>query len=527
LFPSPMADAYRAAGWWSDRTFADYVASHARTIPDRTAYVIGDHRLSWAALDRDASGHATRLIDAGCEVGDRVAVWLPDGPVVHAVLLGAEKAGLTVVGIGARAGERETRHLLAKTGATVLVTHALQRGQVMAQVFADMRAGTALRQHVVVPRHDETASIAGASPHPALERRLGPDDLFLINSTSGTTGMPKCVRHTQNRWAYFHRKAVENAGLSDADVILAAVPMPFGFGLWTSHSTPILLGATTVLVERFDADEVLDLVARHQVTMLACVSTQFIMLLNSPHLPDVDLSSLRVMFTGGEAVPFERAREFEAVTGATVLQFYGSNETGLLSGTRLSDPPDVRLRTAGTIVPEMEVRLFDGDRDVTTEGYGQPGCRGPALSAGYLDDDDANRQLYTADGWMLMGDLCTIDSRGVLSVVGRTSDIIIRGGKNISAAQVEDEVATHPAVALAAAVPLPDPVFGERVCVYAALRPGATLALDELVAHLLGRGVGKELLPEELVVVDELPRSSGGKIAKAELRAWAAGRRST
>jgi acyl-CoA synthetase len=391
----------------------------------------------------------------------------------------------------------------------------------MAEAYARLRPGTALRRHVIVPRHDERRAPAPAPPPPP-GRRLGPDDLFLVNSTSGTTGLPKCVRHTQNRWVYFHHKAVEHARLTADDVILGAVPMPFGFGLWTTHSTPILLGTTTVLVERFVADEVLELIERHRVTVIACVSTQFVMLLNSPRLHGADLSSLRVMFTGGEAVPYDRARQFERVTGATVLQFYGSNETGLLSGTRLSDPPEVRLRTAGAVVPEMQVRLFDGDRDVTASGHGQPGCRGPALSAGYLDDDEANRRLYTSDGWMLMGDLCTIDDRGVLSVVGRTTDIIIRGGKNISASQIEDEVSTHPAVALAAAVPMADPVFGERVCLFAELHPGAVLTLEDLIAHLLARGVGKELLPERLVVLDELPRASGGKVAKGELRSRAA-----
>jgi acyl-CoA synthetase len=127
--------------------------------------------------------------------------------------------------------------------------------------------------------------------------------------------------------------------------------------------------------------------------------------------------------------------------------------------------------------------------------------------------------LYTDDGWMLTGDLCTVDADGYLTVTGRASDFIVRGGKNISAAQVEDEVASHVSVALAAAVSMPDPVFGERVCVYVEQRPGTKgLTLDDVRAHLEGRGVGKELWPERLEVVDALPRSSGGKVAQGELR---------
>ena len=183
---------------------------------------------------------------------------------------------------------------------------------------------------------------------------------------------------------------------------------------------------------------------------------------------DYDLSSLRVVFTGGEALPYRPAAEFEELTGAKILQFYGSNETGLLSATTLDDSLQRRLRTGGRIVPEMAVRLFDGDRDVTDTGRGQPACRGPATSLGYLGGTDHDK-LFTRDGWMRMGDICEIDADGYLSVTGRTSDFILRGGKNISAAQVEDAVMTHPAIAVAAAVAMPDPVFGEKVCVYAEL----------------------------------------------------------
>ncbi|HEY9304780.1 MAG TPA: cyclohexanecarboxylate-CoA ligase, partial [Mycobacterium sp.] len=165
----------------------------------------------------------------------------------------------------------------------------------------------------------------------------------------------------------------------------------------------------------------------------------------------------------------------------------------------------------------MAVRLFDGDEDVTVSGHGQPACRGPATSLGYLGGTDHDK-LFTTDGWMRMGDLCEIDADGYLTVTGRTSDFILRGGKNISAAAVEDAVMTHPAIALAAAVAMPDPVFGEKVCLYAELVDSQTIDLPELVRHLLALGVSKELLPERLIVVDELPRSSGGKIAKGKLR---------
>jgi acyl-CoA synthetase len=388
------------------------------------------------------------------------------------------------------------------------------------------REGGALAHHLVVEGELEEgaaleldgARIEGAGAPPP-ERALAADELFLLNSTSGTTGLPKCVTHDQARWLAFHEWAVEAADLSPDDVFLSALPTPFGFGLWTAHVTPTLLGAPTILAPRFEALAALRAIARHRVSVLAAVSTQFMLMLECPELAALAGPSLRVLFTGGEAVPYEKAARFEDATGAKVLQFYGSNETGALSRTTLRDSREVRLRTAGHVIPAMQVRLFDDDgRDVTAAGRGQPGCRGPATSRGYWNDPEADRKLYTPDGWMLTGDVAELDGDGVLRVVGRKADFIIRGGKNVSAAEVEAEVASHPAVALAAAVAMPDPVFGERVCVYAELRPGHALTLDELRAHLAARELGKELFPERLIVLPELPRASGGKIAKSALR---------
>jgi acyl-CoA synthetase len=166
------------------------------------------------------------------------------------------------------------------------------------------------------------------------------------------------------------------------------------------------------------------------------------------------------------------------------------------------------------------VRVYD-ERGALVAGaprVGIPACKGPATCVGYLDDDDANAALFTDDGWMLMGDVVEIDDAGYLRVIGRASDIIIRGGKNISAPALEAEIAEHPAVDLVAAVSMPDEVFGERVCVYVTTGGNVPVTLPEIIAFLQARGVGKEQFPERLVQVAELPRSSGGKVAKGALR---------
>jgi acyl-CoA synthetase len=521
VHPDPdVAAEHRARGWWGDTTVGDAVAGWAATRPHGEALLADGRRATWAHYDERATALARVLAGTGLPRGSRIAVLLPDGVAVHIAFVAAERAGLTVVGLGHRAGDDEIRHLLRLTRADALLTLAEHRGRPTADLVAMVRAaGCALEHHVVVD--DEGVAVDPRAAGDLADRAFGPDDVFLINSTSGTTGMPKCVVHTQNRWMYFHQLAVDAGEMTGDDVFLSAIPAPFGFGIWTAHVTPAVLGVPTVLHERFDADRVIRAIERERVTVLACVSTQFLMMLKSPIVEQHDLSSLRCMFTGGEAVPEAHAARFEDVTGARVLQFYGSNETGALSRTTMRDDRDHRLQTAGRVIGDMHVRLLDDDdNDITApDTPGHPVCKGPATCLGYLDDARANEELFTDDGWMRIGDLCTIDGDGYLQVVGRTSDIIIRGGKNISAPAVEAEVAQHPDVALAAAVAMPDEVFGERVCVYVELEPGPELALDALVAFLREHGVSPEWLPERLVVLDALPRASGGKVAKGELRA--------
>jgi acyl-CoA synthetase len=377
------------------------------------------------------------------------------------------------------------------------------------------------------------------------------DDLWLLNSTSGTTGVPKVVEQTQRKWLYLAWQAIAAAELTADDVIMSVVPSPFGYGLWTAHMLPAILGIPCVLRERFDPAQALRAAAGrratlpgHRVTVLACVTTQLRLMLASPLLDELDWSALRVTYTGGERTPPEVIRDWERCTGSTVLQFYGSNEFGGFSGTTLADPPEARLATAGRVLPGTKYRLYDEEgADITaTGGPGQPGGLGRSVGAGrvvgrgrlvgetrsgkrsvtsgYYDDPAANAELYHADGYQLLPDLVTVDADGYVRVAGRKADIIIRGGKNISAAAVEAEVAAHPDVSQVAAVAVPDKTFGERVCAAVTLRePGTELTVRSLSEFLTGRGVSKEHFPEYVVVLEELPVSLGGKVARTALRA--------
>lgn len=519
------AASYRAAGWWGDATVGSTVAVWDAVRPDDVAFIADGRRTTWHDYHVSADAIARALLAGGPRRSEPVAVLLPDGPGVHAAFVGVERAGCVIVGIGSRAGDREIAHLLSSTGATMLVTAPVLHGRPVDVLCADLAAAGVVVGRVVLL--DDAGAVVDAGLAPGVEvdvdsplRPIHPDELFLLNSTSGTTGLPKCVMHNQNRWFWFHRLAAEAGGFGDDEIFMSVLPAPFGFGLWTAHFTPAVLGAPTVVMERFDADVALDLIEQERVTVLCCVSTQFIMMLNAQAERARDLSSLRSMFTGGEAVPFERAAEFEEATGAKVLQFYGSNETGALSHTSHDTDRDTRLRTAGRVIPEMRVRLVDPDTHLPVDVgvvEGVPVCRGPAMALGYWGDPAANDALFTDDGWMLMGDIVRIED-DILTVIGRTSDFVIRGGKNISAPAVEAELATHPDLAMVAVVAWPDPVFGERVAAYVETRSGRSVTLEALVDHLRSRRVSKEWWPERLVVVDRLPRSSGGKVAKGDLR---------
>ncbi|MEJ1087762.1 class I adenylate-forming enzyme family protein [Microbacterium sp. Mu-80] len=533
LDPATAAD-YVAQGWWGELTIADYVARNAETIPERIAYVADGARLTWREYDRQVDVLACALA-ALLPRGARFGMLLPDSGEFHVALCAAERSGTVAVGMGARSGRDEIRHLMSQSGAEVLVMRESHRDRPALDYVADLRADGWLVSELVIvdPRgpvrmHRFADGVVSTHDVPSVpieetrSRAAGPNELSMLNSTSGTTGRPKLVTQFANRLIAFSKMAFEAADFTPDDVMMGAVPGPFGFGLWTAHYATAMLGMKTVLMERFDVDEMIRLIGEEEATILACVSTQFKMMLDTPSLEGASLDTLRAMFTGGEAVPYERALQFEERVGAKVLQFYGSNESGAISNTSLRDTAEQRLRTAGRVIDVMNMRLYDAEgNDITeTGGPGRPGVSGPTICMGYYGDPAANEELFH-DGRLMMPDLVTVDADGYLRVVGRTSDLIIRGGKNISAIEVEELVEAHPGVVMASAVPVPDELFGERIGVAVTVHD-APVTVAELTAYLADRGISKHLYPERVVVVDELPRAAGGKVAKGAVRALVA-----
>lgn len=520
VWPSELIEEYYREGHWDDRTLSSLVAAHAREKPDAPAfYDLDGGVMSWSGYDAQADRIASVVNSLGLERGIGIGVMLPDLPVLHATYVGLERSGHFVAAIASRAAKSDVAEVLRRTRAEALITLPAHRGKPASELIEDLRDEDGWTG-VHIELTDDDILLDGKpaddSPAPKAERALGPDELFLVNFTSGTTGKPKCVMHTQNRWKYFHKKCRH---FNESDVFLIGLPVTGGFGLWMSHFSPLLLGAPAVLMSTFTPEAMLAAIERWRVSVVAAVPTQMHMLMRCDALETTDLSSLRIVESGGEHVPYQESARFEEITGSYVIQFYGSTEAGCVSGpTLVEDSQERRLNTSGRPIPEMNVRLFDDEgNDVTASGRGRCGARGPALTPGYFEDEEATRQLYRDDGWLLLGDIVEIDDQGYLSVAGRISDFIIRGGLNISTSAVEDAVRGHPDVDDAAAVRMKDEIMGERVCVFAVTVPGKEVRLDELVAFLEERKVSKSLWPERLICRAELPQAEGGKVSKKQL----------
>ncbi len=518
---------------FSDTSIDEVVRYRAQSTPDADAFVTADRRYSWREYDLTAARIAAALADTEAVDGSGVAVFLPDTMAVHAALCGSHRAGHIAVGIGFRSGPREIAHLITKSECEIVITSASVRGRNCYDVLDELRQFGVLVRTVVVVNDDGTVELGPVDRHEP-RRSVEPtgtgcgpitfstSDTTLLNSTSGTTGLPKIVAHNEKKWIEFARLAMVGARITNADIFCCAVPAPFGFGLWSAHFLPALLGSTTVVMEKFDATVMVDLIERERVTVLCCVSTQFKMMLQSERLSTADLSSLRVLYTGGEAVTYSDALEFEQRTGAKVLQFYGSNEAGAVSCTTLDDDHETRLRTCGHVIGSMNVRVLGSIDSAKGLRRGQPAVHGPLESSGYWQDEQANAELYTEDGWLLLGDVVEIDKNDRVRVIGRIADIIIRGGKNISAVDVEESIGRHPAVRSVSVVGVHDDIFGERVCAVLVLDPGTELNTAELAEWMRAAGVTTEYIPEYVVVVDEIPTSPGGKVTKSEVRKLAA-----
>jgi acyl-CoA synthetase (AMP-forming)/AMP-acid ligase II len=280
-----------------------------------------------------------------------------------------------------------------------------------------------------------------------------------------------------------------------------------------------MVGARVVLMERFSADGALELIEKERVTYIPTAPASIVAMLNSPALAQRDLGSLRIVITGGASAAVETIKAFQAALPNTkLIELYGMLETGYHSFTRLTDDPLKVNGTVGHCVDEMGLRILDDDgRDVPYGEVGEIAAVGPSIHMGYLDNPAANRDAFTADGWFRTGDLGQYaDREGNVRIAGRKKEIINRGGKKYFPREIEELLYEHPKIVQVAIVGAPDPRLGEKNCLCAIVKPGARLALDEIVAFLKGR-VADYKLPEALVVMNDFPMTPTGKIRRPEL----------
>lgn len=461
--------------------FAAALARAAAVTPERLAVVDDARQITYGQLHREVGGIAARLRDGGVRPGDVVTSQLPNSIEAVALCLAANRIGATHNPVVTIYRDRELDFI---------------RRQARSASF--------------VATTDDDVLRTGIDTLVAPEVPGGPDAARWLLYTSGSTAEPKGVLHSDRTLgaecaaqAAFHR-------LHEGDVFV--IPSPIGHisGLLYGILLPVWLGATSVLLASWDPERFRRLTAAHRGTFSGGAPIFLQDLLDQPGAADVDTSSLAVFPTGGANVPPELMRRATAELGVRTGRGYGSTEfPSITSSAGPGEEDDKRAETDGRPIGANQVRIVDGEIQ----------ARGPERFLGYLDAS-LDTEAFTEDGWFRTGDLGAIDEAGYLTVTGRRKDIIIRAGENLSARELEDLLAPHPMVAHVAVVARPDPRTGERACACIVARdPSRPPLLEELCEHLRQLGLSYRKLPEELVVLDELPRTPSGKVDKQALRA--------
>jgi len=469
--------------------FARRLEATARRTQDKPALLWDDGALTFGELDRRAGAFAETLAGRGAKAGDRIALTIGNRWAFAVALLAGWKLGATVAPLDPLLKDDERAAILADLAPAALVHEADVAGPARGE--PERRAWQGGR-----PR-----SGAGAA---------------LILYTSGSTGRPK--------GALLSHPALERAieswagpvmALTPGDVVLATLPLAHSFGLNGALLAPLLVGATAVLVERFAPDRVIAAIDRHRVTVFPGVATMFRRLLDAPELIAADLGSVRIAVSGAAPCPWELAARWRDRTRIRIVRGYGMTELFRPISYRAANPhesPD----SIGWPVPGVEIRIVDDEgRGVAPGETGELWIKSPSAMDAYLNAPDETREVL-ADGWFRTGDLATVDADGLVTIVGRKRERILRGGYSVFPPEVEAVLLTHPAVAEAAVLGMPHPELGEDVAAFVSLRPGGAATADELIAHCRER-LAAFKYPRRLIVLDTLPKSPTGKILKARL----------
>jgi acyl-CoA synthetase (AMP-forming)/AMP-acid ligase II len=499
-------------------TFHEILARRAAAHPDREAIVDHRHRVSYGELLARVDRTAAALQQLGLRPGDVVTIQLPNWVEFAYVFFACERIGAVANQIGPDFRSREVEYIVQFSGSRAFVCPATFKGFDYVAMMRSLRpALPGLEAVLVLGGGDLDDVIYGPAPPPPLKPyRMAPDAVMRMAFTSGTTGNPKGVTHSFDTTLPAARILNDAMHVSDREVFLIYLPLGLNWGYLTLLQS-IMAGARAVLLDRFSGRAALELIEHERVTFIPSAPASLIAMLNDPELGRFELSSLRVVITGGAACPVETIRAFRTRIPGHLIELYGMLETGFHTFTRFEDDPEAVAGTIGRPAPEMALRLIDEHgRDVPPGAEGEIAAKGPSVHLGYYKNPQANAELFTADGWFRTGDLGVMEPSGNVRIVGRLKEMINRGGKKFFPREIEEILYTHPKVLHAAIVGVPDPRLGERNCLCVIPRPGAALSLEEVVGFLKG-GVATYKLPEEIEVFDEFPFTPTGKIQRHAL----------
>ena len=530
-YPPEYAARYRAAGYWKDETIANRFQRVCAGFAERVAVVAGDREYTYAEIDETAGRAALNLLDSGLRPGDIVVLQL--GNIIEFVYLhlAFQKAGIRPILALHTHRYSELKQFVELSGAVALFTADRARDCDFRDIGDQIQKEAPTLRHKFVLGETRPgfgsieALLTKTSKRHLIDLDVIQDDidcsepaLFLLSG--GTTAIPKLIPRTHNDYIYNSEMASSVTGVGPDRVLLIVLPVAHNLPLACPGLQGFMLhGGKCVLHGGSKPEQVFPLIEKHGVTHIHVVPALLITWMNSPAVADFDLSSVRVIQSGGQRLQPETRLLTEAVLPDCLVQENFGMAEGLLMFVRLDDPADVRLETVGRpICPDDEVLLLGEDDEPVAFGeVGEFCARGPYTLRGYLNAPDHNARAFTPEGFYRSGDLMRRHPSGNYIVEGRKKDVINRGGEKISAEEVENLILAHPAVENIACVSMADPVMGEKMCACVILKVGASLTFDEMFTHLVAQDIAKYKLPERLEVFDAFPLSTFGKVSKKDL----------
>jgi fatty-acyl-CoA synthase len=516
-----------------DLTIFQLLQRAIREHPERPALVSGARTSSYRELGATVERLASGLAGLDVTRGDRVGILLPNWPEFVETYFAIARLGAIIVPLSMRLGSIELEQLLKHSDIKVVIA-AARFGEVdyvpLLRSLWPRLPG--LETVVLVGDRDESAPVdARIRPYRSLmgeEATLCPaaspaidtqNDVGLILFTSGTTSTPKGVMlsHRNVVWTAFNENGVLRT--TPDDRFLLVVPLAHVFGAVAGILSAVAAAAAMILVDRFKADEVLEVIDRQRASILYGTPTMFVLQLNSPRLPRFDLTSLRTGIIAAAPCPVEVVKDIMTRMHCDIAVSYGLTETSpALTATTFDDPAELRTSTVGKALPGIELTVVDDQRRPIPAGtVGELACRGYAVMKGYHKRARLTAEMVDGDGWLYTGDLASIDQQGYVRIHGRKKDLIKRGGFAIFPADVEDFLHRHPGVQGVAIVGVPSPVLGEISRAYVVPKPNARIDAQELQEFCKGK-LADYKIPDQIRFVEALPLTASGKVQKDRLR---------